>query len=174
MNDAGYIYIKGWSKFQHPDVARGGGARLPWIRDYVDQLDNEAYLGLTMNQRAALQDVRRLCAVYGNGRVSVRGSYLERRLDWPPRYGARAIEALVQAGFIEVRASKLQARRKQAASTRGEERRVSIKKKKARKPKAAANQNGKHPEEKPLSREERQRESGDALARIDAMQVKEL
>ena len=110
----GYIYVKGWKKFQHPDVVRGGG-RLPWIRDYTDQLNNDAYLSLSLNARGALQDIRRLAGECGNGRVSASPAYLERRLNMPRGYGRRVIDRLSQAGFIEVRASKAQAPRKQRA-----------------------------------------------------------
>ena len=109
---SGYIYIKNWKKFQHPDVVRGGN-RLPWIRDYTDQLDHEEYHTLSLNARGALQDLRRLCATYGNGRVSAQPAYLERRLNWPSRYAARALERLSEAGFIEIRASKARATGKQ-------------------------------------------------------------
>lgn len=171
MGDAGYIYVKNWKTFQHPDVVRGGGVRMPWIRDYVDQLDNDAYLALPLAYRAGLQDIRRLVAATGNGRCSARADYLQKRCSWPAGWSQKILKRLSDEGFIEVRASKMRATR----VSRGEERRYSIKKKNARKAKPVADMNGNHPEtDRPLTPAERKREAQDALARIHTLPTQDI
>ena len=142
---SGFIYVKNWKKFQHPDVVRGG-TRLPWIRDYCEQVDHEEYINLSLNARGALQDLRRLSAMYGNGRVSAQPAYLERRLNWPRRYAPRALERLSEAGFIEIRASKAQAPRKQPAGREREEKEKKNARGRASKPQAARTPRSKEPE----------------------------
>jgi hypothetical protein len=117
----GYIYIPNWEKFQHPDVVRS--SRMPWIRDYVAQLeddDDDGYLQLPLAYRAGLQDIRRLVAANGQGRCSARAEHLQRRCRWPAGWAQKIVDRLSHDGFIEVRACKAPAPVKQPAGLEGE------------------------------------------------------
>lgn len=97
MTDAGYIYVCGWDDFQHYRDRRPS-----WIKLHTDLVDNEAYLELPMRDRALLVSVWMLTALNGNGRVYAEPKHLARRLR--SRYAQ--LDRLIEAGFIEVRASK--------------------------------------------------------------------
>lgn len=94
---SGYIYVKNWDTFQHY-----GDRRPIWIKNYVALLDNDEYLGLDASSRALLHGLWLLVARTSNGRLSVSRSRIATLL------GLRRcnLEPLIQAGFIEIRASK--------------------------------------------------------------------
>lgn len=168
MNDAGYIYVKGWNKFQHPDAIRSAGPGAAWIKNYVGLLDNDAYQDLAPSFKGVLHMIWILTARNGQGRCSARADHLQRACNLPAGLAQKSLKALIQAGFIEVRASKAQAARKP------KKRREDIQKKRmVKKPSqtVSADTNGDHSEDPPLSREERQREAQEALARFDVLPV---
>jgi hypothetical protein len=103
-----YIYVVDWRRFQHYRD------RQPlWLKDYVEQLDDEEYLTLSLARRGLLKDVRSL---YARSREHLAADVraLSRRLG--ARVTWRDLEALSHAGFIEVLASDELAERLQADS----------------------------------------------------------
>lgn len=123
--DSGYIYVKGWEKFQHPDALRRAGPGVAWIKIYIDLLDNDAYRDLPLGARTVLHGIWMLTARCGQGRCNARASYLQQQLNLPPGVAQRSLKRLSDAGFIAVRARKAQAGRKQTASLEREEKRRS-------------------------------------------------
>ncbi len=174
----GYIYIRNWAKYQHPDAKRRAAPGMAWIKDYVDQLDNDAYFELPLAYRAGLQDIRRLVAAVGQGRCSARADYLQKRCSWPAGWSQKILERLIQEGFIEVRASRAQAARKPRSRSIEGSKEPQIKKKtraRSATPKTVLNGDQPHlPEEPPLTRAERQAQAKAVLAKLAAQQVKEL
>jgi hypothetical protein len=108
VSQTGYIYITNWDDFQHYKDRRP-----VWIKNYVDLLENDAYLDLSARDRALLEGVWKLTGVCGNGRVSAVPRSLKARL----RLRYVNLDPLSQAGFLAVRASKALAIRYQVAST---------------------------------------------------------
>jgi len=108
----GYFYVPGWDEYQHRDAIRTGPP-LKWIKDHVAQLDHDEYLALSAGARGVLHDVRLLNGRVGNGRISARTGFLQDALRYTTRaqrrHATAHIEALIQAGFLEVRAGKLPA-----------------------------------------------------------------
>lgn len=97
MSDDGYIYVKNWDRFQHYR-----NRRPPWIKLYVELLNDDEYLSLSPSDRCLLQACWMAAAEYGNGRARADQSTLRARAKVPKGN----LESLVQAGFVEVRASK--------------------------------------------------------------------
>ncbi len=95
---AGYIYVKDWKRFQH----YGDKRRPPWIKLYVALLGDEEWLGLAPSDRCLLMTIWLLAGSHGNGRVRNDQGWLRAQAKTPKGN----IEALIQGGFIEVRASK--------------------------------------------------------------------
>jgi hypothetical protein len=96
-----YISVRHWRRFQHYDP---GKRQPPWIKLYTELLDNEDYLGLSLRRRAILHGIwlsyaRSRCVL---GASSVRLG----RMIGETSVQKRDLNALVQAGFIEVVASK--------------------------------------------------------------------
>lgn len=116
----GYIVIPRWDEFTHRDAIRTGPP-MKWHKNLVEQLDNDAYRELSLGDRGLLHDVRLLVARTGNGRVSARQAHLRGNLGTADKYLERRLERLIQAGFLELSASRLPAQCQQPAST--EERR---------------------------------------------------
>ena len=96
-----WIIIPRWPDFQHYKN------RDPlWIKDYVKQLRNDEWMGLSLAQRGLLQGLRLLYAE-SNGVVSESGA--RRRLvgsESDARYWRVHLESLNHAGFIRFSASK--------------------------------------------------------------------
>lgn len=113
---AGYIYITGWEDFQHPDVKRRATPGAAWIKCYVDLLDNPSYADLPPTARALLHALWILTARMGQGRCTASAQHIQRMSNFPAGHVHRNLERLIHAGFIEVRASRAQAVRKQTAS----------------------------------------------------------
>lgn len=93
-----YIHIVNWGRFQHYRK------REPvWIKNYVSLLSNDDYLTLSTHQRGVLQGLWLLYASH-HGHVHLDTRLLSRQLN--ARVSRRTIEALVQAGFLLVSASR--------------------------------------------------------------------
>jgi hypothetical protein len=101
---AGYIYITGWDKFQHPDAVRS--SHMPWLKLHTDMLGNDAWLGLSCADRTLLQGLWMLTARYGNGRCNADLGWINGQL----KIRKGSLDRLSHAGFIEVRASKAASR----------------------------------------------------------------
>ena len=120
----GYIYVKGWEEFQHPDAIRSD--HMPWLKLHTKLMGNDDWLELSCPDRVLLQGIWMATARYGQGRVKADSRWLQGQ--FKVRKGS--LERLVQAGFITILASK--AARKSAstaASTEGEERSYDLSKK---------------------------------------------
>ena len=108
MPDEYWLEIPRWDEFQHYKN------RDPiWIRDYVRQLDNPDYLGLTFAQRGLLHDLRLLYARRRRA-IGLDTAAITRAL------GARTTNAqlfsLIEADLLAIAASKPLAARYQDAS----------------------------------------------------------
>ena len=106
-----WIVVPRWEDFQHYK-----NRHPPWIKDYVKQLRNDDWMGLSLSQRGLLQGLRLLYAEL-NGVVSE--GVARRRLvgsESDARYWRVHLEAINHAGFIEFRASKPLALREQSFS----------------------------------------------------------
>jgi hypothetical protein len=97
-----WIVIPGWDKFQHRDAGRSSRG-FAWLRDYGDQLNKDEYRALTFHQRGLLKDLRHSYATT-KGQLSDSTLALTRRLGH--RVLTRDLEALANAGYIVLSASK--------------------------------------------------------------------
>lgn len=103
-----WIVIEDWDRFQHYRD------RVPiWIKNYVELMADDAYLGLTGHQRGVLHG---LWLEYAKSRRELlhNTSTISSRLGL--RVTKRTLQALNDAGFITFSASKPLASRYQAAS----------------------------------------------------------
>jgi hypothetical protein len=107
-----WIVIPNWDRFQHYRDRNPA-----WIKVYTELLDDTDYLDLTETQRAVLHG---LWLMYAKSHriVPTNTSKLSRRLNL--RVTKRTLNALSDAGFIEVSASKPLARPEHLASPEGE------------------------------------------------------
>jgi len=104
----GWIVIPNWRRFQHYKD------RQPrWIKVYTELMSDPAFLGLTFAQRGLLIS---LWLEYARSRraIRVRAASVSRQLGG--RVASAQLEALSDAGFIEVTASNVLAERYQDAS----------------------------------------------------------
>lgn len=101
MREEGWIVVPYWDEFQHRDMARSDVP--PWIKNYTKLLHDDAYLGLTGHQRAVLHG---LWLTYASARrqLTLSTRSLTRQLQL--RVMTRDLEALNDAGFIQISASK--------------------------------------------------------------------
>lgn len=97
MSPSGYIYVNDWDRFQHYKDRRP-----PWIKNYVDLLDDEDYHDLGAPERALLHGLWMLAAVRGNGRVTADPGYLRSQLV----LRKLPLNVLVDAGWITIRPDK--------------------------------------------------------------------
>lgn len=106
--DDGWIVIPNWRRFQHYKN------RIPkWIKVYTELTSDPAFLGLAPAERGLLIS---LWLEYTNSRglVQVRRGFVTSLAR--QRFRKGHLKALIDAGFIEVSASKPLAKRKQNAS----------------------------------------------------------
>lgn len=57
-----WLRLRNWKKYQPDDRLRNKEARLPWIRDYTEKLENYDYLKLTIFQRGLFEGI---CLIAG-------------------------------------------------------------------------------------------------------------
>lgn len=106
----GWIVVRNWERFQHPDTLRGEGIP-PWFRVYTKLVHNPDFAGLTELERGLLLTIWvEFCA--SDGQLTVRS--LSKCCHG--RVRTRSLDALIHAGFIQVVASRPLASRKQHAS----------------------------------------------------------
>jgi hypothetical protein len=103
-----WVYIVNWDYYQH-----GHKRGHPWFKVYHELLHNDRFLRLTAADRGTLMCLLMCISESGDGRVSADSKLLARRLN----VRRVSLEPLVQAGFIQVRASKSLSQREHAAST---------------------------------------------------------
>jgi hypothetical protein len=104
----GWIVIPNWRRFQHYKD------RQPrWIKVYTELMSDPAFLGLTFAQRGLLIT---LWLEYARSRraIRVRAASMSRQLGG--RVASAQLEALSDAGFIEITASNVLAKPEQNAS----------------------------------------------------------
>lgn len=101
MDDGGWIVVPRWDEFQHRDMARSSVP--PWIKTYTRLLHDDAYLGLSAHQRAVLHG---LWLMYASHRRQLAANTASITRQLGLRVSSRQLKALVDAGFIEVSASK--------------------------------------------------------------------
>jgi hypothetical protein len=97
-----YIDIPNWDKFQHKDIWRKSGGRPPWIKAYTRLLSNNEWLDLSQSQQGILVN---LWLMYASAGQSVSEAGAKRRLcrsDAEARWWRSNLEALRDAGFIEI------------------------------------------------------------------------
>ena len=95
-----WISVRNWRKFQHYDPAK----RKPsWIKNNLDLLSKDEYLELTAHQRAVLHGLWLEYAASGC-QLRLSTSSISSRLGL--RVTTRQLEALNDAGFIDIVASK--------------------------------------------------------------------
>ena len=109
----GWISVIGWRRFQHYDPAK---RQPPWIKSYTELLDNEEYLALSARLRGILHGI---WLAYAAARCQLGASPARIGLRiGEPSVRARDLEALRDAGFIAIVASKALAEGYQDASPR--------------------------------------------------------
>ncbi len=135
----GWIVIPGWEKFQHRDAGRSGRG-LTWLRDYADQGNKDEFRDLSFHLRGLVRELRHAYA-------STQGQLRVDTISMGRRFGQRVttqdIERLVDAGFIEVSASKPPALSQQPASLEVE---VEVEPQTPKEVPAKANPNGSRPD----------------------------
>lgn len=101
MTDDRWIVIPRWDEFQHYKN------REPiWIKTFVRQLHDDNYMDLSQSQRGLLHDLRIMFA-QSNGQLSE--ARAKRRLcgsDAEARWWRSNLEAIEQAGLLELAASR--------------------------------------------------------------------
>jgi hypothetical protein len=100
VNGEGWISVNGWRDFQHYDPAK---RQPPWIKLYTRLHHDDDFLQLPASQRAILLSIW-LETAQSQARLRADTSQLARRFNLRVRQGD--LEALVDAGFIRIVASK--------------------------------------------------------------------
>ncbi len=107
MSEPRYIHIHNWDRFQHPDATRNRRAAMPWVKDYVAQLDDDDYLSLTFSQRGVLQGLRLMYAARrGRGISEAQAKRVLCTSAAEARWWLQHLASLNHAGFIDFSASK--------------------------------------------------------------------
>ena len=89
-----WIEVVDWDNFQHYKKRRP-----PWIKNYLDLLNNDDYRDLTAHQRAVLHGLWMLYAASGC-QIHANTASLTRQLAL--RVSSRQLEALNHAGFLRI------------------------------------------------------------------------
>lgn len=95
MSD-GWLVVPNWSKWQSRRDRSD-----PWLKDWLDQLDRDEYLTLTLAERGLIADIRRTFARFdGQLRVTMLAGYIHARVQ------RKQLDRLVEAGFLVISAAK--------------------------------------------------------------------
>jgi hypothetical protein len=97
VSAAGYIIVRNWRKRQHHKYDSP-----PWHKVYNSTLRDDDYLSLSAADRGVLHGLWTLASLSGDGRVSADRKFLARQLN----VRRVSLEPLIQAGFIEITATK--------------------------------------------------------------------
>lgn len=97
-----YILIPNWEKFQHKDVWRKNGGSPRWIKNYTQLLHRDEYLDLSLSQRGLLHGLWLLYASSGQALRHDRARQLLCTNQGESSHYAANLEALSDAGFIEI------------------------------------------------------------------------
>jgi hypothetical protein len=97
---SGYLSVRDWRGFQHYDPAR----RQPtWIKLYTELLQSDDFLALSSHQRSLLFHI---WLAYASSRCHLKADTRSLRSRFQFRVSKRDIEALTDAGFLDIVASK--------------------------------------------------------------------
>lgn len=110
----GWIVVRNWDRFQHPDARRGEGIQ-PWFKVYTKLAHNPDFDNLTMPQKGLLLSIWVNFAA-SDGLLSVSRMASEIAQIPGQRMRRDSLDSLIQAGFIMVVASRPLASSKQRAS----------------------------------------------------------
>lgn len=105
---SGYLRIRNWERFQHYK-----NRRPPWIKFYVEILDDDAVISLPLATQLLLDRLLLVAALTDN-RISVDTGLIARRTHIPRRQVTVGLAQLLAIGFLE--ASNPLAERKHFAS----------------------------------------------------------
>lgn len=111
MSQGGWISVRNWRKFQHYDPAK---RQPPWIKNYTELTDDDAYGGLTLRQRGLLHGI---WLAYARSRCGLRVARVGLMVG-DDTVRIRDIESLSHAGFLDIVASKTLAEGYHSASAR--------------------------------------------------------
>jgi len=92
----GWLVIPEWSKWQSRSDRRD-----PWIKGYIDQLDRDDFLNLTLAERGLLESIRYLYARFDG---QIRTSNVQGLIG--QRVYQKHLDALSNAGYIDIVAAK--------------------------------------------------------------------
>lgn len=109
--DLGWIVIPNWDRWQsRPD------RHDPWIKDWIDQLDRDEHLSLTLAERGLIVDIRR---AYSRHNGQLRSRILPGLIQ--ARVRINQLERLRDAGFIAFSAAKPPPIGRRSAARAGED-----------------------------------------------------
>lgn len=112
----GWLVIPNWDRWQSRKDRHD-----PWLKDWIDQLDRDEHLTLTLAERGLIADIRRAYARFdGQLRANVLPGLIQARVR------INQLERLVEAGFLEISAAKPQPLRGESAARAREEKEVEI------------------------------------------------
>src|SRR5271157_1784277 len=98
-----WLRIRNWVKYQPDGKLRKKDARLSWVRDYTDKLENYDYVQLTMFQRAVFEGLCLLAATRPSRSIHNDPTYISRALHATitdiPHIG-HALSTLILRGYI--------------------------------------------------------------------------
>jgi hypothetical protein len=104
-NDQGmkWLRIRNWKKYQPDGKLRNKEARLPWVRDYTEKLENYDYVKLTFFQRALFEGLCLIAATKPSRSIHNDPTYISRALHAPvtdiPHIG-HGLSTLISRGYI--------------------------------------------------------------------------
>jgi hypothetical protein len=97
-----YVYVKNWSLYR----PRKDRPNYDWLQLHTSLLGHPKWIKLSPADRCLLITIWMLCQRHGNGRLAADQRWLcaQAAIPWSPN--SRNLERLIQAGFIEVSATK--------------------------------------------------------------------
>ena len=112
-----WIWIPHWeADDEHPGFQHYKDRDPIWIKNYRWLLADDDYLDLSLAARGLLHGLWLAVARAGNGRIPARPTSIARHLGVDGSFKMRQLEPLIQAGFVDLRASRSLATRYQPAS----------------------------------------------------------
>lgn len=106
MSEPRWIIVNGWDKFQHRDAMRRRGTAL-WHKVYNELLHKDEYVNLTFAQRGILHGLWMMRSTSEDIAIARARALLGAPTTADARYIATHLDALQQAGFITLSASRV-------------------------------------------------------------------
>jgi hypothetical protein len=110
VSESGWIVVRNWARFQHPDARRGEGVQ-PWFKVYTKLSHNPDFEGLTWLERGLLLTI---WIEFASSDGQLRTTSVSKLCQG--RVRPKHLDSLIHAGFILVVASRPLAVSKQHAS----------------------------------------------------------